>query len=154
MSKGMKRRTILGLAAATALWPLTLPAAGAEQADTLIRPADGVDLGEFLWLKRPVIVFADSAADPRYQEQMGFITDRLSELESRDVVVITDTDPAAFSDLRRKLRPRGFMLVLIGKDGQVKLRKPSPWSVREISRSIDKMPMRQQEIRDAKERLR
>ena len=40
------------------------------------------------------------------------------------------------------------MLVLIGKDGSVYLRKPFPWSVREIGRSIDKMPLRQQEIRD------
>ena len=49
---------------------------------------------------------------------------------------------------RRKFRPRGFMLTLIGKDGEVELRKPFPWDVREISRSIDKMPLRQQEIRD------
>jgi hypothetical protein len=40
------------------------------------------------------------------------------------------------------------MLTLIGKDGEVKLRKPFPWDVREISRSIDKMPMRQREIRE------
>ena len=31
-------------------------------------------------------------------------------------------------------------------DGQVKLRKPLPWDVRELTRSIDKMPLRQQEI--------
>ena len=63
-------------------------------------------------------------------------------------MILTDTDPNELSDLREKLRPRGFMLVLIGKDGDVKLRKPFPWSVRELSRAIDKMPMRQQEIRD------
>jgi len=65
---------------------------------------------------------------------------------TRDVVVFVDTDPKARSALRKKLRPRGFMLVLIGKDGGVKLRKPLPWSVRELSRSIDKMPTRQREI--------
>ena len=43
------------------------------------------------------------------------------------------------------------MLTLVGKDGNIKLRKPFPWSVREISRSIDKMPMRLREIREAKE---
>ena len=64
------------------------------------------------------------------------------------MVVITDTDPAAASSVRTKLRPRGFMVVLIGKDGGVKLRKPLPYSVREISRTIDKMPMRQQEVED------
>jgi hypothetical protein len=40
------------------------------------------------------------------------------------------------------------MMVLVGKDGQIKLRKPLPWDVREISRVIDKTPLRQQELRD------
>ncbi|MEO0922698.1 MAG: DUF4174 domain-containing protein, partial [Pseudomonadota bacterium] len=40
------------------------------------------------------------------------------------------------------------MLALVGKDGTIKLRKPVPWDVRELSRVIDKMPMRQQEVRD------
>lgn len=118
-----------------------------EEAPT-IRSAEGVDLSEFLWIKRPVIVFADSANDPRYVQQMQFISDRIGELELRDVVVLTDTDPANPSPARLALRPRGFMLAILGKDGGVKLRKPLPWSVREISRSIDKFPMRQQEIRD------
>ncbi len=107
-----------------------------------------VDLSEFVWIKRPLVVFADSPADPRYVQQMEFITERLDDLAERDVVVLTDTDPGAMTALRRKLRPRGFMLALIGKDGTVYLRKPLPWSVREISRVIDKMPMRQQEMRD------
>ena len=65
------------------------------------------------------------------------------------MVVLTDTNPAARSALRQELRPRGFMLVLIGKDGNPYLRKPFPWDVRTISASIDKMPLRQQEIRDS-----
>ncbi|MDD9726237.1 DUF4174 domain-containing protein [Roseovarius sp. SK2] len=116
--------------------------------DGIILPGESVDLKEFLWIKRPIVVFADNASDPRYIEQMNFITDRLDDLDRRDVVVLTDTDPSADSDLRRTLRPRGFMLALIGKDGKVELRKPAPWSVRELSRAIDKMPIRQQEIRD------
>ena len=39
-------------------------------------------------------------------------------------------------------------MVLLDKDGAVKLRKPLPWQVREIVRAIDKFPLRQQEIRD------
>ena len=107
-----------------------------------------VDLDDFLWLARPVIVFADTDRNPDFQRQVSLLEVRVNELASRDVVVITDADPDADTDLRRKLRPRGFMLAIIGKDGQVKLRKPSPWDVREITRSIDKMPLRQQEIRD------
>jgi hypothetical protein len=122
--------------------------AGDPTVADLIQPAGTTDLSEFLWIKRPVIVFADSAADPRYAEQIELLTERLDDLAVRDVVVLTDTDPDAASPLRTKLRPRGFMLVLVGKDGTVYLRKPFPWSVRELTRSIDKMPMRQREIRE------
>jgi len=37
------------------------------------------------------------------------------------------------------------------KDGGVKLRKPSPRTVREISRTIDQTPMRLQEVEDRRE---
>ncbi|WP_343032062.1 DUF4174 domain-containing protein [Roseovarius bejariae] len=114
----------------------------------IILPGETADLSEFLWIKRPLIVFADSPADPRYTLQMEYLTERLEDLDERDIVVLTDTDPSADSALRERLHPRGFMLVLIGKDGTIYLRKPLPWDVREISRVIDKMPMRQQEMRD------
>lgn len=117
-------------------------------ASTAILSADTVNLNDFLWLKRPLVIFADTPADPLYIEQMGYITERLDVLTALDVVVITDTDPDARSELRKTLRPRGFGLVLIGKDGVIYLRKPAPWHVREIIRTIDKLPMRQQELRE------
>ena len=116
--------------------------------DELILPGSSVKLEDFMWIKRPLVVFADSPADPRYVQQMEYITERLDDLDRRDVVVLTDTDKGADTALRKELRPRGFMLVLIGKDGTIYLRKPLPWSVREISRVIDKLPMRQQEVRE------
>ena len=109
---------------------------------------DVSDLSQFVWEKRPVIVFADSPNDPSFQRQLEFLRDQSGQLAERDVVVLTDTDPAAMGPLREKLRPRGFMLVLIGKDGGVKLRKPFPWDVRELTRSIDKMPMRRRELKN------
>lgn len=140
--------------ALTLLFASFVAAAAAAQSaeDTtpspMILSGDVVDLDEFLWLKRPLIIFADTPNDPRFIEQMGYLMDRMNVLEERDVVVITDTDPAAQSELRRKLRPRGFGLVLLGKDGVIYLRKPTPWQVREIIRTIDKLPVRQQELRD------
>ena len=137
---------------------VTLLAAGA-QAQTLFSPdfpllvrnAVETDLSEFKWKQRPVVVFADSADDPAFIEQIERLASGAEDLTERDVVVIVDTDPEARSDIRLKMRPRGFMLTLVGKDANIKLRKPFPWSVREISRSIDKMPMRLREIREAKE---
>lgn len=110
--------------------------------------ASEIDLDAFKWIARPVVVFADTPADPAFKRQIELLSSRLDELAERDVVLITDTSPDERSDLRRRLRPRGFMLTLIGKDGDVKLRKPFPWDVRELTRSIDKMPMRLQEVRE------
>lgn len=114
------------------------------------RPLDaaGLDLDAFQWVARPVVVFADSPNDPQFVQQMDLLAEEAEELALRDVVVIFDTAPDAPSDIRLDLRPRGFMLTLVGKDGQVRARKSRPWDVRELSRSIDKMPLRQQEMRD------
>lgn len=110
--------------------------------------ASEVDLADFKWIARPVVVFADAPADPAFGRQMELLTERIGELVQRDVVLITDTDPSARTDIRRELRPRGFMLTLIGKEGRVVFRKPLPWDVREITRSIDKQPLRKQELKD------
>ena len=130
---------------------LSVTASFANETDVnyngLILKGSEINLDDFLWINRPIVVLADSPGDPRFVEQMRLLREQLPDLKDRDVVVITDTEPSQKTDLRQKLRPRGFMLVLIGKDGGIKLRKPSPWNVREISRIIDKMPMRRQEMR-------
>ena len=117
--------------------------------DGMIFSGDEINLNELKWKKRPLVVFADTPNDPRFIEQMEYIEGRLSALEALDVIVITDTDPEAKTDIRRKLRPRGFGLVGIAKDGSIFLRKPAPWHVREITRAIDKLPARQRELRES-----
>lgn len=132
------------------------PAAAMAQEDAPPKPelpmveTEGTTLDEFLWVARPVVVFADNPNDPRFIEQMELLRDNPEQLISRDVVVLTDTQPMPLSEIRRELRPRGFSLVIISKDGNTRIRKPFPWDVREITRSIDKMPIRMQELRDLK----
>ncbi len=116
--------------------------------DSIFRPAGDLELDSFLWIARPIVVFADTPADPRFQEQIELLKKEEARLVDRDVVVLTDTDPDAKSPIRIKLRPRGFQMVLVDKDGGVKLRKPFPWSVREITRTIDKTPMRLREVEE------
>lgn len=150
----MKLLMNIGLAALLACAGSTLSA----QEDTVldqwkadhmqIFDAAEVVLEDLQWHVRPLVVFADTPDDPRFQQQLDLLSERPEDLSDRDVIIITDTDPAGMSDLRQKLRPRGYMMALVGKDGRVALRKPAPWSVRELSRSIDKMPLRQQEIED------
>lgn len=119
----------------------------APHLESILPESDDVELSQFLWKKRVLVIFADSPGDPRFIQQMTRLETRPEDLAERDVVLLIDTDPSAESELRKTLRPRGFMLVLIGKDGNLYLRKPLPWDIREISRSIDKMPMRREELR-------
>lgn len=111
------------------------------------RDASDVALEDFLWVARPVIIFADSPADPRVAEQLQLLADRPDPLLERDVVIIVDTDPSARSEIRMALRPRGFSLVVMQKDGAVGFRRPAPRDVREIIRGIDNFSFRQEEIR-------
>ncbi len=114
----------------------------------LISTADEYELNDFLWHFRPIVIFADTAADPRFTAQMERIRAEIDVLAERDVLVLTDTDPALKSPVRQKLRPRGFQVVLIGKDGKVLMRRPGPQSVRELTRSIDKLTTRQREVEE------
>ncbi len=111
------------------------------------RDAADVTLDEFLWVARPIVVFADTPADPRFIEQMELLAERTDPLLERDVVILFDTDPAARSEIRTQLRPRGFALVIMQKDGRVGIRRPSPRDVREIVRAIDNFSLRQEELR-------
>jgi hypothetical protein len=125
---------------ALALFLAAAAAAAGEEDGPLVRPAAEATLAEFLWLKRPVLVFADSPQDPNFLRQMALIERDLAQLPSYDIVVVTDTDPAARSEFRQRFRPRGFSLVMMDKDGVTTLRKPLPWDVREITHAMDKFP--------------
>lgn len=123
------------------------PAETAEtEAPQLEYGADEVTPADFLWRARPVVVFADTPDDPSFVEQMRALRGQPGMLLERDVVVIVDSDPSMGSIWRQQLHPRGFSLVVMDKDGQVKQRKPLPWDVREISRAIDRFPLRRQEM--------
>jgi hypothetical protein len=110
--------------------------------------AADITLADLQWLARPVVVFADTPNDPRFRQQMDLLLASMDQLTERDVILITDTDPAARTSVRAALRPRGYALTVVDKDGRVLQRKPELWSVRELTRSIDRTPLRQQEIRD------
>ena len=122
-----------------------LPLAAAAQEGFAPVPADSVALEDFLYLKRPVVVFADTPNDPAFVRQLELIARGAADLAERDVIVVTDTDPKAKTAWREKLRPRGFSLVLMDKDWKPMIRKPLPWDGREVVNSIDKMPIARSE---------
>jgi hypothetical protein len=110
--------------------------------------ANTVALADLYLHKRIVVVFADTDADPAFVHQMDMLRVNPSDLDDRDVILLTDTTPETPSELRQKLRPNGFSLVIIDKDGSNTLRKPRPWSTREIVRVIDKFPSRRDELQE------
>ena len=120
---------------------------GPETIDLTREDNRSIDLAQFQWTNRLLVIFADTGNDPRFVEQMDLLRGQSDQLAERDVIVLLDTDPTLKSRLRERMRPRGFAIVLVGKDSQIRLRKPFPWSVREISRAIDKSPLRQRELR-------
>ncbi len=126
--------------------PPTPAAATPEAAAFAPLEAANHTLDEFLWLNRVIIVFADSPNDPAFRTQMQHLSREYPALLERDVVVITDTAPTTPSPIRTQLRPRGFSLVWVDRDGGVRFRKPLPWTVREISQAIDRSPLRRQEM--------
>ncbi|MGC6399132.1 DUF4174 domain-containing protein [Sphingomonas sp. FW199] len=101
------------------------------------------------WEKRVIVLFADSEDSAARQRAM--LSDRMGMAE-RDlhlIEVIGDrvsgtSTPAG--DLRRRLKPETpFTLILIGKDGGVKLRSGEPVSARRLFETVDAMPMRASE---------
>ena len=136
------------IAAAVAV-PVFALAEGAVETPVVAVQAEGAeaepDLDALLWVARPLVVFADTANDPRFVQQMEMLDRGMADLEERLVVVLTDTDPAANGPLRRALRPRGFGIVLIDTDGVVVQRRPAPTTARELANMIDRLPSRRQE---------
>ena len=124
-----------------------LPAAAQESTPAAVPPEAPaeVTLDDLLWVARPLVIFADTPEDPRFARQLAMLKERMDELQDRGVVILTDTDPAAEGPLRRKLRPRGFGLVLIDRDGMVAQRRPEPTTARELINLIDRMPSRREE---------
>jgi hypothetical protein len=113
---------------------------------------------QYLWKYRPLLVFS-----PAESEELGRQSDaveaELAGIAERDMVVIevvgdrvsTLAGPACEEDAEALRRfadvGRGdFGVVLVGKDGGIKLVASEPVRMERIFRLIDSMPMRRQEM--------
>jgi hypothetical protein len=114
----------------------------------------------YQWKARPVLVFAASADTAAYRSQLQALRAAGGGLRERQIIVIGVSGNAvqavagggarqSAANLRRAYGvPDGeFQVVLIGKDGGVKLRSREPVSPQELFQLVDAMPMRQQEMR-------
>lgn len=102
------------------------------------------------WERRVLLVCAPNVADPALIRQRRFMADWQSGANERDVTVVEIIgekvtgagDPATTLRRRYALPTHGFAVILIGKDGGIKLRQPGPIPVSTLEKTIDAMPMR------------
>jgi Domain of unknown function (DUF4174) len=122
---------------------------------------DVVDLGQYRWKNRLLFLFSPSPEVPAFQTFMGELNRNSEGVRDRDLLVFRvleqgpsflasqEITPQGAEGLRRRLGvDRGaFTVVLVGKDGGVKLQRPGPVALSDIFGLIDSMPMRQREMR-------
>ena len=124
-----------------------------------LRSAGRTALEKYRWEHRLLLVFARDADSALYrrQQEMLLVAERgLNEREMIIIFVIRDAvstkgrpaAPVAAVNLRDAygVLPHEFRVVLLGKDGGVKLRQEEPISMADLFALIDSMPMRQREM--------
>lgn len=109
---------------------------------------------------RPLLIFASRPDDPQMGIQLRTLWEHATEAHERQIVGIalpynspspselqlsaTDAEAAR---RRFNVPPEQFTVILLGKDGQEKLRSTKPVSMKKLDDTIDELPMRQQETR-------
>lgn len=150
-SSDLKMATWMIIALAGALSISTLSSARSSE----------MDFEQFKGKTRLLLVFAPQSGDPLFAALQREISTRKNEVEDRGLVIFeilelgasrmngAELDPPTAASLRKRfdVSPKAFALILVGKDGGVKLRRNDFNGLEEIFRLIDSMPMRQNEMR-------
>ncbi|MGD8701149.1 MAG: DUF4174 domain-containing protein [Desulfosarcina sp.] len=140
------------------LWMLAVAMSGIGPAAA----TSEIDLSDYRWKHRPLFIFAPSASDADYLALDKRLAHRSADIEDRDMIIIRIFEkspsrvaarpmlPGDAEALRRRfgIAPGRFTVVLVGKDGGVKLVARRDVDLQSIFNLIDSMPMRQQEMRD------
>jgi hypothetical protein len=132
-------------------------------AHTIFGQGPGViELKEYVWKNRLLLVFAPSEDDARYRGLERELRKHGDAILERDLLVFhvlengvsrlgrspIDTQSASLLRDRFSVNQGQFLVVLIGKDGGEKLRRGDEVDITEIFSLIDSMPMRQREMRE------
>jgi hypothetical protein len=121
--------------------------------------ADERPLESLRWQSRVVVVLAGASDDALLEEQSRLLDVAAAGLQERDIVVVKDAAGAVTIDDVAQPGPTGlrdaygapssgFQVLLIGKDGGVKLRSGVPVGADELFALIDTMPMRRREMQE------
>jgi hypothetical protein len=124
------------------------------------KPLHVVDLGQYRWKNRLLFLFSPSPEVPAYQSLNQELQRNPDGVTDRDLLVFRvleqgqsimesqEISPQGTENLRRRfgVNKGTFTVVLVGKDGGVKLERSGPVSLSVIFALIDSMPMRQREM--------
>lgn len=124
--------------------------------------ADEDLLERYTWQNRLLLIFAPHAEDSHLREQQEILESNAAGLTERDIVILRllpdsapsiDNQPAIGVDSASIYRdfavePGDFRLLLVGKDGTLKLSSDLPVTTSRLFDLIDSMPMRQWEMQN------
>jgi hypothetical protein len=124
------------------------------------------DLDAYQWKNRIILVFAPASDSDAYERQMREFEGQEDGILDRDLIILElfekGESRAGDRCLSERVAPRmrrqfdvvagEFSIILIGKDGTVKLRSNHPVATSKLFGLIDAMPMRQEEMRIKEER--
>jgi hypothetical protein len=105
------------------------------------------------WKKRVLLVATPTAEQVDFKSQKALLAAKSAELDERDFLVVDAVhDQLSAADKQFLMKKIGvqagqFAAVLIGKDGGVKEKSSRPMQPADLFGTVDKMPMRQQEMR-------
>lgn len=123
--------------------------------------AQTLDLSVFQWKNRLLFLFASNRSHPMFDALHQSLAARQSEVAERDLVIFeilesaasSMNDEAIDSETAHRLREKfgihraEFTVILIGKDGGIKLIQKKQTQLDDIFALIDSMPMRREEMR-------
>lgn len=127
----------------------------------MVTPALGHDLASYRWKNRILLIFSPTDTDTGFEAFNQSLAGEISEVKLRDLILLRvfETPPSFIKDkplspedaekLRDRFQVRSghLTVILIGKDGGVKMISEDQPALQEIFDLIDGMPMRQREMR-------
>ncbi len=111
--------------------------------------ANGQNLDNYLWKNRVVIIFKTDDNTSKVKEQLKVLKPFSSEIENREMIILVPKKaerPKLLERFRLNIDYAG--LILVGKDGGVKLNQKLIVTPQTLFDLIDAMPMRRAELRN------
>ena len=116
-------------------------------------------MSTYKWKQRPLVIFAPSDGHPGLIRQRGIVAALRPAFQDRQMVVVYVVGDRVSADLgagpglaaaalRQKygVDSAAFRVLLVGKDGGVKLSSGAPIAAGKLFSTIDAMPMRREEM--------